>query len=209
MSVFRTDCPYCGTRAVSFTIVASRRVPGQPGLWWHSFATCGHCTRGILATFKSISSETPEKILGSSNRNRISLETISPSPLSTGAPEHTPENVAEFYRQGMENLQKNYDAAGSMFRKVLDTGLKAKFPEIKGDLKKRIVKAADQHELTPDLAEWAHQIRLDGNDATHEEEPFSEEDAMRLQSFTALVLIYLFNLPGMLKEARNEQTDGG
>ena len=108
----------------------------------------------------------------------------------------------------MENLPKAWDAAGSMFRKVLDTGLKAKFPEIKGTLQQRIKKAADQRELTPDLAEWADQIRLDGNEAAHDEKPFSEEDAKRLQTFTNLVLIYLFTLPGMLAKARSEQTDG-
>lgn len=112
----------------------------------------------------------------------------------------------------MENLPRACDAAGSMFRKVLDTGLKAKFPKskypkIKGTLKQRIRKAADQHELTPELADWADQIRLDGNDAVHDEEPFTEEDARTLQTFTELVLTYLFTLPGMLKAARSAGED--
>ena len=96
----------------------------------------------------------------------------------------------------------NWDAAGSMFRKVLDTGLTAKFPNIAGTLYERIKAAAKQHRLTPDLANWADQIRLDGNDAVHDGKPFSQEDAERLQTFTELVLRYLFTLPGMLDEAR-------
>ena len=104
----------------------------------------------------------------------------------------------------MDNLQRNWTAAGMMFRKTLDTGLKAKFPDIKGTLEKRIDKAAELRGLTPDLAEWAHRIRLDGNDAAHEEEPSEEEDASRLCAFTKMVLLYLFTLPGMLKKARGE-----
>ena len=92
-----------------------------------------------------------------------------------------------------------------MFRKALDTGLKSKFPDIEGPLHKRIAKAAEQHELTPALAEWAHQVRLGGNEAVHGEEPLSGKDARALYTFTGLVLRYLFTLPGMLEEARSEQ----
>lgn len=104
----------------------------------------------------------------------------------------------------MDNLPKNYDAAGSMFRKALDVGLKTKFPDMKGTLYVRIKKAAKEHKLTPDMAKWAHQVRLGGNDATHEEEPFSEEAAKELASFTRLVFLYLFTLPGMLKNSRRQ-----
>ena len=91
-----------------------------------------------------------------------------------------------------------------MFRKALDTGLKHKFPEIEGNLFARIKAAEAKHELTPDLAAWANQIRLDGNDAAHEEEPFSQQDAKRLAVFTDMVLRYLFTLPGMLAQAQSE-----
>ena len=129
---------------------------------------------------------------------------IFPSPLDTGAPTHTPDNVARFYEQGMDNLARNWDAAGTMFRKTLESGLKARFPDLNGSLSlsRRIREAADRHELTPDLADWAHQIRLDGNNAVHEEQPFSRKEAERLKTFTELVLQYLFTLPGMLQEAR-------
>lgn len=204
MSVFQANCPHCGTKSVAFTIAHQWNAHKQARQLWDTFAFCGQCSRGILATFYTPDGGDPVKWLGRGDRNRMEPPQISPSVLSTGAPEHTPENVAEFYRQGMENLPGAWDAAGSMFRKVLDTGLKAKFPEINGTLLQRIEKAAEQNELTPDLAEWAHQIRIDGNDATHEEDPFSKEDAKRLQTFTSLVLIYLFTLPGMLKKARGE-----
>ena len=205
MSVFQADCPHCGTKSVAFKIAHARRAEKQDSTPWDTLAFCLQCSRSILATFITPDRSNPVKWLETGGRGLLLPPTIYPSLPSTGAPEHTPENVAEFYRQGMENLPGAYDAAGSMFRKVLDTGLKAKFPDIKkGNLKERIQKAADRHELTPELAEWAHQIRLDGNDAAHDEEVFSEGDVKRLQTFTELVLIYLFKLPGMLKDARGD-----
>ena len=106
----------------------------------------------------------------------------------------------------MDDLTNNWDAAGSMFRKALETGLKRKFPDMKGDLNTRIKEAAEQQKLTPDLAEWAHQVRLDGNTAAHE--VFSKEEAVRLAEFTELVFLYLFTLPGMLKEAQEKTGNG-
>ena len=89
-----------------------------------------------------------------------------------------------------------------MFRRALEAGMKNKFPDINGTLYERIKTAAEQHKLTPDLAAWSHEIRLGGNDAAHDEEPFKKEEAERLSTFTRLVLLYLFTLPGMLDEAR-------
>ena len=191
MDSFTADCPRCGIRRVAFTIkdewvIGSESAAGAPmGVAYQvcdTFAICGHCKRGVVATFKA-----------------NSLDGISPSPPRP--PKHTPTNVARFFEQAMDNLPNNWDAAGGMFRKALDTGLKSKFPKMKGDLCARIKEAAAKQKLTPELAKWSHQIRLGGNDAMHEEEPFSEKDAQRLADFTKLVLLYLFTLPGMLDRA--------
>ena len=107
----------------------------------------------------------------------------------------------------MENLPRNYDAAGTMFRTALEAGLKEKFPAIGGMLNQRIQQAATNHGLTPDLAEWADRIRLDANPAAHDDE-FSKEDAENLHAFTELVFMYLFTLPGMLENAQEEPAAG-
>ena len=52
------------------------------------------------------------------------------------------------------------------------------------------------------MKDWAHQIRLDGNDATHEEDKvFTKEDAEQIREFTELFLIYAFTLPERVKRA--------
>jgi hypothetical protein len=49
------------------------------------------------------------------------------------------------------------------------------------------------------MKEWAHAVRLGGNNALHDPEEFSEKDAGDLRVFTELFLTYAFMLPAMLK----------
>ena len=205
MNIFTNDCPYCGAGSVAFTILHEKCYVN--GLW-DTFATCGYCGRGIVATFecpyRSSPSESPD--------DQLRLLSIAPELPSSVAPIHTPKNAARLFEQAMDNLSRNnWDAAGGMFRKALEVGLKSKFPDMKDtlSLNDRIEEAAKKHELTPALAEWSHKIQFDGNDAMHEEELFSANQAKDLAPFTKLVFQYLFMLPGMLSEARNNETEAG
>ena len=90
-----------------------------------------------------------------------------------------------------------------MFRKTLETGLKAKFPDIGGKLEKRIDKAAELGGLTPDV--WPHgRIGYGLMAMTLHMRRSRLKKKMRagLCAFTQMVLLYLFTLPRMLKKAR-------
>ena len=129
--------------------------------------------------------------------NASLVETF-PKPVAVAAPEHTPDNVSRFYLQGMDNIARNFNAAGTMFRKSLDAALKHLDKAGKGTLEKRIDNLPAATGVTPAMKEWAHEIRHLGNDAAHEEDPFTEAEAKSLQAFTELFLTYAFTLPGML-----------
>ena len=117
-------------------------------------------------------------------------------------PEDIPEVVERYFKQGVDNLFQNYDAAGVMFRTTLEIALKIRFPKTKAkNLNDRINNAVEQGNLTSDLAAWAHEIRLGGNEAVHDE-PLSQEEAQDLRDFTELVLLYLFTLPEKLARAK-------
>ena len=196
MPTFKADCPRCGTRSVMFVLElreGGREISFEPGKY-DIFARCNRCDRGVIATYFG-DPRTPFPVLIMRDPDEIT-----PS-VPTDAPPDTPTRAAEYYRQGMDNLTGNPDAAGAMFRKTLETALKKKFPDRGAkSLKTRITAAAKAGDLVPALADWAHQIRIDGNDAAHDE--ITVGQARDMQIFTELVLRYLFELPGMLKKAQ-------
>jgi hypothetical protein len=58
--------------------------------------------------------------------------------------------------------------------------------------------------LTEAMREWAHAIRLHGNDGAHEE--IDQQTAQDLADFTELFLTYCYTLPGTLTERRARKT---
>ena len=198
LEVFRATCPHCQTKGVAF-IPSNKAVAG-----WRSrvavncldvLAQCGLCSRGIVAVYKN----------DGTRHNPYYTRTgeIFPKPPSFGAPLYTPEPASNYFDQGAQNLfeSKNYDSAGVMFRKSLESGLKERFPRYQGSLFERIKSAAEDQKLTPDIAEWAHTVRVLGNKAAHDEK-WTKEQAIELYHFTDLLFIYLFTLPAKIRESR-------
>jgi hypothetical protein len=93
-----------------------------------------------------------------------------------------------------------------MSRKVVDVSTQQLLGEQAknfGTIRDRIDALAAKNALTPDLKDWAHQVRLGGNDAAHDEEPYTREEAVELLDFVELYLTYVYTLPGRLKERRD------
>jgi hypothetical protein len=124
-----------------------------------------------------------------------------PGPL---IPEYLPVEVERIYLQAERNfpIPGNEEAAGTMYRKALDVGLKIIDPSVAGTLKARIETLVKQHRLTPSLGEWAQQIRLLGNETAHEIDQPTREEVEALRNFSDLVLRYLFTLPTMVEARR-------
>ena len=72
----------------------------------------------------------------------------------------------------------------------------------------RIEALASGGRLTPDLRDWAHQLRLGGADAAHDLDPFTQEEADELLGFAELYLTYVYTLPERLKERRERAAKG-
>jgi Domain of unknown function (DUF4145) len=125
-------------------------------------------------------------------------------------PEHLPPEVERVYLQAERNfpIPGNEEAAGTMYRKALDVGLKIIDPSSATDLlKPRIAKLVQQNRLTPTLGEWAEQIRLLGNEAAQEIDQPTREEVEALRNFSDLVLRYLFTLPAMVAARKAPPTD--
>jgi hypothetical protein len=118
---------------------------------------------------------------------------------------HTPDNVASFYEQGCRaQAIGDADTAGMGFGKALDTATRQlirtlKPPDLeiilRRTLKARIDWLHAQRKLTDDLKAWAHLMRDERNDASHEEVPYTDKEAEDLREFT-----YVYTLPGKIKE---------
>ena len=195
-------CPRCLTRGVSVSIKSSKypveyitnnNVYHRFGNYVvnEEFGLCGICNKGVIIRTKS-----------GNFKNKPRIEVL--PEFNNITPQYLPKNTENYFQQGNDNLSmKNWDAAGIMFRKSLESALKDLFPEQKNmKLYKLINHAYNNGKLTKSLQEWSDGIRLSGNDATHGIEPFKEHEAKQLQNFTRFVLIYLITLPEMLKIAQ-------
>jgi hypothetical protein len=124
-------------------------------------------------------------------------------PADSGdAPESLPPNVDAFFRQGVSNEKAgNWDAAGAMFRKALDVTTKLVDPELsRKNLFERINALTASGRLTSDVAAWAHEVRIDGNNSVHDDEPESAEDVAAIHQFCRAVLLYMFTLPSLVAD---------
>lgn len=55
-----------------------------------------------------------------------------------------------------------------------------------------------QGRLTKELKDLGHFIRDEGNDAAHDETPYTEPEAKQLYKYTEVFLTYVFTIPDML-----------
>jgi hypothetical protein len=84
---------------------------------------------------------------------------------------------------------------------AVDAMLKAKLYK-EGSLYSRINKAAENHLITQEMAQWAHSVRLDANDQRHADEEVSlptSDDAKRSIDFVLALGAFLFVLPSRVK----------
>ena len=123
------------------------------------------------------------------------------------APEFLPPDVERSYLQAESNFSTagNEEAAGMMYRKALDVGLKKIDPSLTGTLGSKIKSLAKTGKLTSDIAEWAGHVRDLGNDAAHEEVAITRDELKDLRSFSEMTLRYLFTLPNMVLKRRGEK----
>lgn len=128
-------------------------------------------------------------------------------PSTPSISETIPERAREFLRQATASL---HTPAGAMMltASAVDAMLKDKGYKT-GVLNTRIKAAADAHLITNEMAEWAHEIRLDANEQRHadEEAPLpNQADAERSLEFSRALGQFLYVLPAMVAAGRRAKT---
>jgi len=104
--------------------------------------------------------------------------------------------------------RESWNAAVAMYRSALDIATKGLdgVPD-KITFFKRLEWLHKEHRITPDIRSWADHVRVEGNEALHDPEDFTQEDARPLRLFTEMFLKYVFELPGEVAAFRTESTE--
>jgi hypothetical protein len=209
------ECPHCGSEKIGFQVLAQHKrlsslvIQGTKQTAWYVPAVCKHCEGPVIAIYMHYERATPEHRSPSDcpsdpTRWGYTLGPVFPAPKPNRVPDHLPEGLPHVFQQAANGLRRgDWDASGAMSRKTVDVATKDLMKDVAKqirDLAPRIDALANAGRLTEDLRKWAHHVRLGGNDATHDEDPFTKEEAEELLDFTELFLIYVYTLPGKMKE---------
>ena len=182
---------------------------------WRTFWKCEYCNKAIVADLAYRDSQyqranvLPHTLTGPI-REYFHILATQPEARSARTPEHVPDRIRDTYAEAVSNLEsQRWTSAGIMFRKTLEMTTLTLGPN-DSDFRRqplygRIETLATTGELPSSMRELAHEIRVGGNVAAHEE-TYSEEEALEIKAFCELFLIYLFTLPTRIATARERRT---
>ncbi len=206
---FSHDCPYCRSNSIGFTGRYNWSIPGV-GNQKFVLSTCNGCHAGVIFLFR-LNNHTSDydfnKANGNLTSNGLHIMHSWPQTTNDDIPEDIPEQLLTLLLQAIKCLRQGaWDAAGMTFRKVIDISTKLLDPSLaKKPLAFRIDDLEKSGKLTADIKAWAHEIRLDGNNAAHEDDPFTRDQAESLRSFVDAYLRYIYTLPKMVERSRENR----
>lgn len=139
-------------------------------------------------------------------------------PNATAPPEFISDRVRDLSEQASKCLSIGaYDAAGASFRKVIDVATKEIFaddPRLKerkpaDALRARIKALGEMKVIEEDVVDLADIVALDGNDAAHDVDPYTKDEAEALRDLTYDLLERLFTRPRRAQAVRAKQLASG
>jgi len=209
-------CPHCFTGRAAFTLTGEHRFArdAQGNGVWNTLLQCNTCMLPMAVRMVVQNQVEPGKIAGDLCVSPLVLDMrfFPETKHTTDIPDHLPEKVAQAFRQAEKAIKQVDgkdlklqlgDAAAAMDRRTLEMVTKEQAPE-KADatLYERINHLAEAGKLTPALKEWAHSLRVVGNEALHDEDGISDTEAIQAHELTRFILIYLYTLPTQVELAQ-------
>jgi hypothetical protein len=178
-------CPHCNVDSPNMGQVAefnTESSEAQNPRIWRCYA-CSRCGGVVTAA-------------GQAHGNPITLM----FPEARQVDDAIPERARSYLKQA---LQSSHAPAGAVMlaSSSVDAMLKQK-GYTDGSLNSRINKAAKDHLITKEMANWAHEVRLDANDQRHSDisaELPSDADALRSVEFAGALAQFLFVLPARVE----------
>jgi hypothetical protein len=125
-------------------------------------------------------------------------------------PDEWPKDVGRFWLQShRNNTDENWDAAAVMTRSALQAALREK-KAVGKNLRDEIDDLAEKGLLPPVMKDWAHKLRLLGNDSAHPEpgqDPIDPADARDATEFLDFLLECLYTLPHRIDTYRKRRKE--
>ena len=230
MSLLVADCPRCGSRHITFDVMAQtyryRQYRWQN--WFEIFCVCRGCNCSTIFLVGLSKIEAKDQFYQRDGIVEFS-GAINPffqierfisirDNVSTKPPEHVEDEIKNAFTEGAACLAiECYNAAATMFRLCVDLVTRSLLPAVdsadqntpnnkqRRDLGLRLPWLFENGLLPSDLRELAHCIKEEGNDGAHAG-TLTKEDAEDLLDFTVALLERLVTEPKKLKlaEARRQ-----
>ncbi len=188
-------CPHCAVANPNLSSVHRVETNSHDSTWrrfWIVYS-CGSCDGLVTAWASSWDSEVQEFF-----------------PTSPSVKDDIPERPRTFLQQAFESMHAPAGAV-MLAASAVDSMLKLK-GYTDGSLYTRIEKAVNEHLITKEMAQWAHEVRLDSNDQRHADEvatfPTADE-AKRAIDFATALAEFLFVLPSRVQRALSNAPAGG
>lgn len=208
MPVLVHDCPYCGAEHVGFEFLSSRPAPSLGQHVYNSMFACNACAKAVVALIRTKGANV-EVILGNVNDSiHIHSIQIFPQRQAASCPEYCSPEISKAFLQAEENIMRGHaEAAASMDRRAIEIATKLIAPDLAAKkLNERINDLSTRHMITPALKDWAHGLRIFGNEALHDIEGVTIEEARQAHELTRFMLIYLFTLPEQVRLSKETNT---
>ncbi len=195
---YMVECAFCGQKD-NFELEhrAQKHKPNDPKVLNFDTLKCNNCAGYVMVLWSATSTY---------GRHSLFDYRVLPWPMKiTKAPQYMPEGVGRNWLQVQKSLEtESWDAAAVMARTAMETALKDHKAE-GAKLINKIDDLASKGDLPPLMKDWAHEVRLLGNEGTHSD-PLSagvkEEDAKDVAEFLDYLLEYLYSLPKQIETYR-------
>lgn len=219
MAFIIVNCVRCSANTVQHQVEGSVATSSN-GYDWEIAVSCQACNRlSIYNCRLQVSGHRPEEYQRQNLadvgkvRDSIKLGLVEPK-ISPSVP----QRIANLFQEaGVCRQIQRFEAAGAMYRKTLDVATKYIYQhdsklvgkEPAQALRVRIKSLGEMGVLEADIVELADVAALDGNDAAHDIDPYTAEEAEALEDLTIDLLDRLFVRPARLAAVKAKQIASG
>lgn len=193
-------CAFCGATGNFATIQhLERKKPGNEDKILHyDTLKCGNCGNYMFVFWSAA-------MYGHGSGAVHDFKVVPWHQSTTSYPQHWPPDVGTYWVEARRSIEgKNWTAAALMARSAVQLVARAKGAKGK-NLKEEIDDLAAKGLILPIMQEWAHEVRVLGNEGTHPQPGSTgtnEKDAKDVVQFLSFLMTVMYNVPKQIDDYR-------